>query len=168
VALTKREALRLAALMDKVEFPAPAPVFFAWLRNFYGNSVELALLRDSKHGVYIHLVQRPASDPVYAGMWHMPGAVLLPKETVANGVLRCLKKEVSGLPAEDLAAIAQFRTFFDNVNAPRGQERQFLHTIFLTDEQDAAIGGRFFLLSDPPHPLAANHGELIDWIRHDL
>jgi ADP-ribose pyrophosphatase YjhB (NUDIX family) len=168
--LTPLEAGELTALMDKTQFhsiPLPGPVFFAWCRNFYANSTELAIVRTKDGRKEVFLNQRPASDPFYAHMWHMPGAICLPGKTFSEAALNCLTREVGVAVAETVEMPETFRKHWDNVEGLRGHTNQFLYLIELTGEQASLTeGGKFFPIDAPPLPLVPEHIKMIAWLKN--
>ena len=168
MALTDTEAEQLALLMGKVEFPAPKEVFFAWLGNFYGNSTELAFLNTKEGLRRLLLVQRPPNDPYYPNEWHMPGGVVLPRRTFEQTIESCVKREV-GEALVYVAARARYRAHWDNTDAPRGHENQFLYSIELSPREAAvAKEGKFFPFDRLPSPICSPHVKLIEYLRNNL
>jgi hypothetical protein len=78
----------------KIGFPLPLPLFLGWLKTFYANSVEPAVLRKRRTTAEIFLVQRPADDPFYAGKWHLPGAIVLPNTTFRITLRKLMQREL--------------------------------------------------------------------------
>ena len=170
--LTPSEAVELATLMDKTEFhsiPLPGPIFFAWCRNFYANATDRHIVRTKDGRKEVFLNQRPANDPFYAHMWHMPGTICLPGKTFREMVAGGLKREVGEKLTETIVIPETFVKHWDNVEGLRGHTNQFLYVIELTEEQASmAEGGKFFSVDTPPLPLVPEHVKMIAWLKNHL
>ncbi len=168
--LTTDEAVQLAALMGKTEFhsiPLPGTVFFAWCRNFYANSTELAIVRTVNGKKEVFLNQRPVSDPFYAHMWHMPGVICLPGKTFHEMVAIGLGRELGQNLAEIIEMPETFVKHWDNVEGLRGHTNQFLYLIEISEEQALmAEGGKFFPIDSAPLPLVPEHVKMITWLQN--
>ncbi len=165
MSLTVTESVLLAELMEKSEFPLPAQAFFAWIHNFYVNSTELAIVRTVGGRKEIFLNQRPANDPFYANMWHMPGVICLPGKTFREMVAIGLMREIGEACAKSIDIPKTFVMHWDNIEGLRGHTNQFLYLIELTEEQGrVAEGGKFFPLDTIPTPLVPEHVKMIDWL----
>ncbi len=167
--LTKKEMRRFVELADKIRFPAQEPIFFAWCRNFYANATELAIVRtvNNKSEILLHL--RPDNDPYYPGMWHMPGSVCLPRKTLSQTAMGCLKKEVSAKLAKTIVIPETFLKHWDNTSGARGHTNQFLYLIELSaEESEKTRGGKFFSFDKLPVPIVESHIRMIKWLRNYL
>lgn len=163
--VTKREVARFVQLADKMKFPIPREAFFAWLRNFYTNSVELAIFRTVRGKKEIFLNLRPPDDPYYANMWHMPGAIRLPGKTLGEMVRVCIRRELGGAIPETRIP-KDFVKDWDNVNEVRGHLHQFLYHIELSKGGAKKVsGGQFFPLDKLPLPMVKSHVRMTNWLK---
>jgi len=166
--LTKEEIEQFRTVSDKMKFPIPIEAFFAWCRNFYVNSTELAILRKTGSEREIFLNLRPSNDPYYANMWHIPGTVCLPRKTLAETVRNCITSEIGGgLP--DTLIPETFVKHWDNTDETRGHTNQFLYVIDLPENETYKLeGGQFFPLDNLPTPMLKSHIRVTDWLKNYL
>ena len=173
--LTSDEEKFFVELMDRLAFwkrNLPLQVFFAWLRNFYANSAECAVLRNNDGVIEILLKQRDADDPFYSLMWHMPGTICLPGRNLKKMVKLCYAKEIfeeNPVLSDKIAERAEFVHLWDRLDEPRGQTWQFLHVVELTHDECLEIKrGRFFGLHELPGNLVKSHIRMTDWLRANI
>ncbi len=127
------------ALLGKLEWPVPPDIFYALARKTVLPSVDLAIIQKGGGRAEVLLTKRPRSDPFFAGLWHIPGAIILPGETALSTLeKRVLKPDVgvslTGEP-EFLLARDILMGPAGRDSSPRGQEayRLFQHVLRLDD-----------------------------------
>lgn len=126
------------AFIQELQWPVPIDVFYALAEKTIFPSVDLAIL--NKRGAYpeILLTKRPSSDRFFAGLWHVPGAIVIPGDTALSTLQkRVLKPDVgvsfSGEPEFVLARDILMGPAGYNTS-PRGQEAYRLFQYVLQDD----------------------------------
>lgn len=116
-------------------FPVPKEIIFPLTECYFTVSIECAVVRindasgDSKWQAL--WIQRPADDPYYPGMWHMPGKMQLPHEPMRKTVERCLAREVGlNITGNNVPKIG----FYENPDGLRGHEHQHQFCAFMPPE----------------------------------
>ncbi len=126
--LTQSESEQLVGLIDKLEWPVPPNVFFALASKTILPSVDLALVR---RGFWLKrpkilLTRRPASDPYFAGLWHIPGGIIIPGETALSTIEKRVLKPDVGITLSREPEFVMGRDILmgppGSNTSPRGQE----------------------------------------------
>lgn len=107
------------ALLGKLEWPVPPDVFYALAAKIILPTADLAIIEKRKGRAEVLLTKRPPSDPFFAGLWHLPGAIIMPGETALSTIeKRVLKPDVGiSLPREP-----QFVLSRDILMGPAGED----------------------------------------------
>ncbi len=86
--LSKKEEADLVRLLGKVRLPASYPVFKALCKSVPMIAIDIAVMPDKDH---VLLTYR--DDEFFRG-WHIPGSILLYKETIDHAIQRVIKSEL--------------------------------------------------------------------------
>ena len=140
--LTEEESGQLAALLAKMEWPVPREVFFALVAKTISVGVDLALIRTLGPVPQVLLVRRPLDDPLFSGLWHIPGGTVMPGQTGLDTIrLRALKAD-AGIHLAIEPECVMVRDILMGPpgphTSPRGQEVYRLYH-YVLQESDPAI-----------------------------
>lgn len=168
--LTRKQELQCAKLLRQAEFPTKTQQLFeAFLLVGITSAFELAVLRPMKGSLLPEILLIYRNDKHFKG-WHMPGTMILGKDTMEIAEGRLVEQEVD-LPLE----IPRFVRYFfvpkgtgDGEN-PRGAEIGFLHLAYvLRGVRTKPRCGKFFPIESIPKNTLRHHVKMIAELRARL
>lgn len=124
--LNQEENRALVALLDKLTWPVALEVFFALAKKTILPSVDLAITRKRDSVAEVLLTRRPANDPFFALLWHIPGGIIMPGQTALSTVeKRVLKPDVGIVLSREPELLMERDILMGDAGphtSPRGQE----------------------------------------------
>lgn len=133
--LTGTEIQDLVRLLEKVQLPAPYPVFIALCKSIPLIAIDLAVMPDNNH---ILLTYR---EDEYYKNWHIPGSILCYQETVEEAQKRVAEKEL-GMSLGDARFVSYFN-YFD-------VREHGMTLLFVMKPTGEPIDGKYFKIDELP------------------
>lgn len=147
------ELLAALALIDPRQ-PYGTELFDALIRLGVTPSIEAVCLRlNSERQIEVYLTRRAEDDTAYPGMYHCPGTVRRPHETIGMGFERLSKKEF-GVP------LLSYR-FVGEVDHPDEARAHLVSQVYLCIPQDGPGKGQWFPVVGLPQPMVETHEKRI-------
>jgi len=156
----------IQALADfaKRENKLPSWSYHALTHVVPWTAVELLLMRQGKTGWELFLTQREANDPEWPSMWHFPGTLVRPNDTLESAYMRLA---VTELGLESLPGKPELISMLIMKNPPRGNGTNTFHRV-IVDESFENVHGTFFPLSHLPETMIGFQKEQLARIAHTL
>lgn len=115
-------------------------------------AIEAITLRQGKNGIEVFLTKRSETDTAYAGMYHSPGTVRRPEETLEAGFKRLEIREFKGnLTSSE---------FIGNHDCPDEARGHFLQVMYLCS-MDGDCSDNWYPVDNLPEPIVPNHKEVL-------
>jgi ADP-ribose pyrophosphatase YjhB (NUDIX family) len=153
--LSRKETAHLVALLGEIERPYPQDLFHALCAATITCPVEIIpLTRAGK----VLLTRRPPHDPWFANLWHTPGTIQLPGDTISGAIARVIRDELNNVhcSAPEYLGYGDIMKGDGPDENPRGQERPLLFVIWV-EEDDYLGDGSFFSLDSLPEEILPHH-----------
>lgn len=133
----------------------PTPVFFQISRLTVLTAAEMVTVRTSPAGeLEVLLTRRPADDPYFANLWHIPGSIYIPGDTMQSRPEAVIETELPRTVVTSEPILINNSILRDYGRGPI-MERVYL--VHATESAD----GQFFPVDRLPKDLLNGHDRLI-------
>lgn len=116
-------------------------------------AIEALTLRQGKNGIEIFLTKRLETDTAYPGMYHSPGTVRRPGETLETGFARLEAREFKGK--------LKSWTFIKNHDDSGEARGHFMGLLYLCESGENFPEGSWYPVDDLPQPMVPGHEKVL-------